>query len=68
MWLRVVCHSNSGVYVGSKQQFEELLKFVETKGLRPHIDKVFKFEDTVKAIEYLGAGQHSGKIVVKVVE
>ncbi|EIM82362.1 NAD-P-binding protein [Stereum hirsutum FP-91666 SS1] len=57
-----------GVYVGSKQQFEELLKFVETKGLRPHIDKVFKFENTVKAIEYLGAGQHTGKIVVKVVE
>lgn len=65
VWLR---HLNSGVYVGSKQQFEELLKFVETKGLRPHIDKVFKFEDTVKAIEYLGSGQHSGKIVVKVAE
>lgn len=61
-------HPNSGVYVGSKQLFEELLKFVDTKGLKPHIDKVFKFEDTVKAIEYLGSGQHSGKIVIKVTE
>lgn len=61
-------HVNSGIYVGSKQQFEDLLKFVETKELRPHIHKVFKFEDTVKAIEYLGSGQHSGKIVIKVAE
>lgn len=60
--------SNRGVYVGSKQLFEELLKFVETKGLRPHIDQVFRFEDTAKAIEYLGSAQHSGKVVIKVVD
>lgn len=40
---------------------------METKGLRPHIDRVFSFEETPEAIEYLGKGQHIGKIVVKVV-
>lgn len=59
---------NRGIYVGSKQLFEEMLKFVEVKGLRPHIDKAFKFEDTVKAIEYLASGQHVGKIVIKVAD
>lgn len=44
----------------------EMLQFVETNGLRPHIDRVFAFEDTAKALEYLGLGRHIGKVVVKV--
>lgn len=60
------CHGYSGVYVGSKQLHMEMLQFVETNGLRPHIDRVFAFEDAMKALEYLGLGRHIGKVVVKV--
>ncbi|EIM82355.1 NAD-P-binding protein [Stereum hirsutum FP-91666 SS1] len=55
-----------GVYVGSQQLHMEMLQFVETNGLRPHIDRVFAFEDAMKALEYLGLGRHIGKVVVKV--
>lgn len=43
-----------------------MLRFIETNQLKPYIDRVFAFEDTVKAIEYLGTGQHVGKVVVKI--
>lgn len=43
-----------------------MLRFIETNKLKPYIDRVFTFEDTVKAIEYLGTGQHVGKVVVKI--
>ncbi|EIM91414.1 NAD-P-binding protein [Stereum hirsutum FP-91666 SS1] len=56
-----------GIYPGSKQILEEFVRFVETKGLRPHVDRVFPFEETPEAIKFLGKGQHSGKIVVKIV-
>ncbi|TFY79186.1 hypothetical protein EWM64_g4829 [Hericium alpestre] len=55
-----------GINVGPKQLHEDLLRFVDTNQLRPHIDKVFPFEQTKEAIEYLSKGQHSGKIVIKV--
>lgn len=61
------CSYSRGIYPGSKQLLEEFVRFVKTKGLRPHIDRVFSFEETPEAIEYLGKGQHIGKIVVKVV-
>jgi NADPH:quinone reductase-like Zn-dependent oxidoreductase len=33
---------------------------------RPVIDKVFSFEDTIKAYEYLESQAHVGKVVIKV--
>lgn len=56
-----------GIYPGSKQLLGEFVRFVETKGLRPHVHKVFPFEETPQAIEYIGKGQHSGKLVIKIV-
>lgn len=58
----------SGINVGPKQLFEDMLRFVDTNGIRPHIDRIFPFEEAKEAIEYLGKGQHSGKIVVRVVQ
>lgn len=45
-----------------------MLRFVDTNKIRPHIDRVFPFEEAKEAIEYLGKGQHSGKIVIRVVQ
>ncbi|KAI0046943.1 NAD-P-binding protein [Auriscalpium vulgare] len=55
-----------GVNVGSKQLFEDLLRFFEAKELKPYIDKVFPFDEAVEALEYLQSGQHLGKVVVRV--
>ncbi|KAI0066856.1 NAD-P-binding protein [Artomyces pyxidatus] len=55
-----------GIRVGSKQLFEDLLRFMDTKKSRPIIDKIFPFEQTREALEYLESGQHFGKVVVQV--
>lgn len=55
-----------GIFVGSKQQFEELLRFAEFNEIHPHIDRVFAFEEAVEALQYLESAQHFGKIVIRV--
>lgn len=55
-----------GINIGPKQMFDDLIRFVEAKQLKPLIDRVFPFDQAVQALEYLASGQHSGKIVIKV--
>ncbi|KAI0260676.1 NAD-P-binding protein [Gloeopeniophorella convolvens] len=55
-----------GIRVGSKQQFEDLLRFYEARQVHPYIDRLFPFDQTVQALEYLESGQHFGKIVVSI--
>ncbi|THH07345.1 hypothetical protein EW146_g9351 [Bondarzewia mesenterica] len=55
-----------GINVGSKQLFQDLLRFVEVQQLRPHIDKVFPFEQTLEAFEYFAGRGHIGKVVIRV--
>lgn len=59
-----------GIAVGSRVDFEEMNRYLEDKkvGLKPALDKVFKFEDSKEAFEYLGSAKHTGKIVIKVTE
>ena len=57
-----------GLLNGPKDRLEELLAFVESKGARPVIDKVFGFEQANEAVKYVWEGQHFGKVVVKVSE
>ncbi|KAI0032646.1 NAD-P-binding protein [Vararia minispora EC-137] len=55
-----------GVLVGPKVQFEELLAFADVHHIRPHIHKIFAFNELPAALEYLKSEQHFGKVVVKV--
>ncbi|OLN93207.1 Zinc-type alcohol dehydrogenase C1773.06c-like protein 3 [Colletotrichum chlorophyti] len=57
-----------GVAVGSTSDFRKLSSFLDEKkvNLKGLIDRVFAFEDAPSAVEYLGTGQHVGKIVIKV--
>jgi NADPH:quinone reductase-like Zn-dependent oxidoreductase len=55
-----------GIYVGSREMFENLNRALEQIGLRPVIDKVFGFESVPEAYEYLKSGSHFGKIVIKI--
>ncbi|CAN9158955.1 unnamed protein product [Alternaria alternata] len=58
-----------GIMVGSKQQLEDVTRFVTSKNLeRARGEGVFGFEreDVVSAFEYLVSGQHIGKVCIVV--
>ncbi|EEB90279.1 hypothetical protein MPER_11532 [Moniliophthora perniciosa FA553] len=57
-----------GIQVGSIDLFETMNRLIETHPdvTRPVIDKVFSFEDSIKAFEYLESQVHVGKVVIKV--
>ena len=57
---------NSAIGGGSKEQAEEMLHFIEQTKFRPHIGKVFQFDEAVEALEYLARGEHVGKVVIRV--
>jgi NADPH:quinone reductase-like Zn-dependent oxidoreductase len=55
----------SGIYVGSRADFEALNAFLEKHPVKPAIDRVFPFEDTPKAYEYMNSGFLFGKVVIR---
>jgi NADPH:quinone reductase-like Zn-dependent oxidoreductase len=55
-----------GLLNGPKDRLEELVQFVEEKGMKPVVCKVWGFEESREALEYLYKGGHFGKVVVKV--
>ncbi len=55
-----------GIYVGSRKHFENLNAFLSEHTIEPVIDRVFSFEEALRAFEYLESAQHLGKIVIKV--
>jgi len=52
--------------MGQKIVFRKLWNFTSDK-IQPIVDKVFTFDQAKGASEYLTAGSHFGKVVVKVV-
>ncbi|KAG2164395.1 hypothetical protein VTO58DRAFT_102917 [Aureobasidium pullulans] len=57
-----------GIATGTKQDHQDLCNFLADKkvDLKPTIDKVFGFDDSPKAFEYLYSGAHVGKVVIKI--
>lgn len=55
-----------GIFVGTREHFEGLLKAVAVNKLRPIIDKTFDFDSAPAAFEYLKAAQHMGKVVIAI--
>ncbi len=55
-----------GLFVGSRQMFEQMnLLLCQHYHLKPIIDKTFEFGEVKDALNYMKAGAHFGKIVVK---
>ena len=54
-----------GIETGSREMFEEMNRFVESRGLRPVIDSAFSFEEVGTAMTRLESGKHVGKIVIE---
>jgi NADPH:quinone reductase-like Zn-dependent oxidoreductase len=53
-----------GIFVGSVAMFEDMNRAITANQLRPVIDQVFPFEQSVDALRYLQSAQHFGKIVI----
>lgn len=56
----------TNVYVGSSEDFANLLAFMVQHQIKPVIDKVFEFEDAPAAFEYMEGPEMFGKIVVRI--
>ncbi len=55
----------SGIYVGSRADFEALNEFVMAHKIKPIVDKVFSLEDAPKAFDAMNEGEFFGKIVIR---
>jgi NADPH:quinone reductase-like Zn-dependent oxidoreductase len=53
-----------GIYVGSREMFDEMNRAIVQHGLKPHIDRTFGFDDARAAYEHLAAAGHTGKVVI----
>ena len=55
-----------GTTMGSREEYMDMLKFIELHSIKPIIDKVFDFEDYEAAFNRLEAAEQMGKIVLRV--
>ena len=51
-----------GVASGSRETMEAMIQAISFRGLRPVVDRVFPFEETKTALQYLASGRHFGKV------
>jgi NADPH:quinone reductase-like Zn-dependent oxidoreductase len=56
--------SVSGVYVGSRADFEALNAFISEHRIVPEIGQVFSFDDAPAAFDFMENGSYFGKIVI----
>ena len=54
-----------GVYVGSREMFEEMNRAIAAAGLRPPIDRSFGFDEARAAYDHLASAAHTGKVVIE---
>jgi NADPH:quinone reductase-like Zn-dependent oxidoreductase len=57
-----------GILNGPRDQLEELLAFSEKTGIAFEVDRVFNWRDAKAAFEYVSAGSHFGKVIIRVNE
>lgn len=65
---RVLMQANttvSGIYVGSRANFEAMIAFIERHRIHPVIDRVYELDDASAAYDRIDAGRHLGKVVIK---
>ncbi|KAG9721988.1 hypothetical protein KCU73_g14096, partial [Aureobasidium melanogenum] len=57
-----------GIFVGTRDDQQDLCAFLEAEkvSLKPLVDKVFSFEESADAFEYLYSGAHTGKVVITI--
>ena len=56
----------SGIYVGSRADFEAMNEFISKHKLKPVIDRIFPFEQAPEAFKHMDGGSHFGKVVIRI--
>lgn len=56
----------SGITVGSRAHQEEMIRAIETTGIKPIIDKIFPLAETADAFRHQEAQKHFGKICLEI--
>lgn len=56
--------SVTGIYVGSGQDFQNMLDFMTEHEIHPLIDRTFEFEQAQDAYDFMNNGSYMGKIVI----
>lgn len=54
-----------GIYVGSRQMFEDMNRAIAFNKIQPVCDRVFDFQDTTAALSHMESGAHFGKICIR---
>ncbi len=54
-----------GIYVGSREMFEEMNRAIEVNQMRPAIGRSFGFEEAGAAYRYLESAAHTGKVTIR---
>ena len=54
------------IYVGSRAMFEDMNRALAQRQVHPVISRVFEFEDSAAAYQYLESQEHFGKVVIRV--
>jgi NADPH:quinone reductase-like Zn-dependent oxidoreductase len=57
--------SVTGIYVGTRADFEALNRFLTEHTIEPVVDRIFPFEDAPKAYDFMDTGSYMGKIVIR---
>ncbi|MFW5663153.1 MAG: zinc-binding dehydrogenase, partial [Bacteroidota bacterium] len=55
-----------GLYLGSPQEFRDLLKLMATGKIKPVIDSIIPLKDAAKTHEMVNSGSVLGKLVISV--
>ena len=53
-----------GIYVGSREMFENMNRGIEVAKLKPLVDRTFNFSDAQSAYHSMRANSHFGKLVI----
>jgi NADPH:quinone reductase-like Zn-dependent oxidoreductase len=54
-----------GIFVGSREMFEAMNRAITASQLRPVVDRVFPFAETVQAFRHMESAAHFGKICIR---
>lgn len=54
-----------GIYVGSREMFEDMNRAIDTNKMRPSVSRSFGFEEAGAAYRHLESAQHTGKVTIR---
>lgn len=54
-----------GTSMGSREEFHEMVKFIEKHKIKPIIDKVYSLEEALQALNRMEQGEQFGNIALR---